>query len=510
MTGALVAGVDSSTQSCKVELRDLSSGALVGTGSAEHPPVQPPVSEQDPEDWWQAFVTAFRRAVDDAGSGASPGSGSGVDVPARSITAISIAAISVAAQCHGLVGLDATDRIIRPAKLWNDTTSSTEMRRLRSLIGERDLIERTGSLPTAAFTISKLAWLADHEPESYARLRTVLLPHDYLTFRLTGNKVTDRSEASGTGYFDARAGRYLLDYLGLIDSNRDWAPLLPSVLAPNTAAGNVRPEAARELGIQTSALVGAGGGDQHASALGLGVQPGDVVYSLGTSGVVFGLSRDSVHDAAGRVDGVCDMTGGYLPLVSTLNAARVTDTFARLLGVDHAELSRLALTAGLSAPGPTFAAFLDGERTPDRPSARGTLTGITTATSRQELARSVYEGVLLGLVNGQRQLESCGVAVNGRVIAIGGGARSEAYTQLLADILHRPILTADVPQAAARGAAVQAAAVARGATVADMCCEWMPKTRVASKPRDSDRDPLAEYTLVAEYEGFDIPGSRQR
>ncbi|HEY5320591.1 MAG TPA: xylulokinase [Galbitalea sp.] len=477
---SLIAGVDSSTQSCKVELRHVETGGLVASGSAPHPPVRPPSSEQNPEDWWVAFVAAFRSAFSAAGA-----------------TPSSIAGISIAAQCHGLVALDASDSVIRPAKLWNDTTSTPELMQLREQIGDERFVREVGTLPTAAFTISKIAWLSAHEPYNFARATHFLLPHDYLTFGLTGEKVTDRSEASGTGYFNAATNQYLPDFLRLIDADRDWLAQVPTVLSPDASAGYVLPDALEQLGLEGHIVVGAGGGDQHAAALGLGIASGDLVYSFGTSGVVSALSRTPVLDIEGEVDGVADMTDGFMPLVSTLNAAKVTDTFARILGVDHDELSRLALQAPASEVGPVLAAYLDGERTPNRPGATGLLSGISTDTTREEVARAAYEGVLLGLVRGQRAMERMGVLTSGRVFAVGGGARSAAYTQLLADRLGRTILTADVPEATARGAAVQAAAVVAGVSVMSIRDAWAPATSVVAEPRSTDRDPWAAYLAVA-------------
>ena len=493
--GGLVAGVDSSTQSCKVELRRLEDGAVVATGSAPHPPVSPPRSEQHPEQWWSALVSAFSAAVRAAGPGAGP-----------------VRAISVAAQCHGLVVLDADDRVVRPAKLWNDTTSTPELEELRARIGDDVLIRRTGSLPTAAFTLSKVAWLARHEPAAFARVRRMMLPHDYLTFRLTGRAVTDRSEASGTAYFDAAQGAYLLEHLELV-ADRDWEPMLPTVLGPDDVAGEVLGDVLVELGltgrhVDGPVLVGAGGGDQHATALGLGVRPGDVVYAFGTSGVVMALSADPVHDPEGHVDGVADLTGGYLPLVSTLNAARTTDTFARLLGATHAELSALALAADPGVTGPVLCAYLDGERTPNRPDASGLLTGLRTSTSREELARAAYEGVVFGLLAGQRHLERVGVATSGRVLAVGGGARSPAYPQVLADVVGRPVLSADAPESTARGAAVQAAAVALGTPVTVQRDRWAPATELAAEPRGDRTDAWRRYRSAAVVTALDEGAAR--
>ena len=484
-TTLLVAGVDSSTQSCKVQLRNAETGALAATGTAPHTPTFPPLSEQDPAEWWTAFTLAFRQALTRAAASASQ-----------------VVGISVAGQCHGLVPLDEADRIIRPAKLWNDTTSTPELIKLREQIGDEAFIRAVGSLPTAAFTISKLAWLAEHEPANFNKLRRVLLPHDYLTFRLTGQYVTDRSEASGTGYFDAAKKRYLPEFLRHIE-DRDWETMLPAVLGPDEAAGEVCPQALEELGLTGRIVVGAGGGDQHAAALGLGVQHGDLVYSFGTSGVVSTVHPTAVHDLEGTVDGVADMTNEFMPLVSTLNAAKVTDTFTRILGASRDEMTKLALSAP-DTEGPSLAAFLDGERTPNRPAASGIMAGITTATTREEVARAAYEGVIFGLYRGQQSLERVGVNVTGRILAVGGGARSAAYTQLLSDITRRPILVPDEDEATARGAAVQAAAVAGRRSVADVRDEWTPRATVVAEPRARTRKAaFASYCRAADMTQLD-------
>jgi xylulokinase len=487
MTSRLVAGVDSSTQSCKVELRGIDDGTLVGAGSAPHPRATPPSSEQDPNAWWDAFRTAFAGALLDA----SP-------------HPLDVRAISIAAQCHGLVVLDEDNQVIRPAKLWNDTTSTPELNSLRASIGDQAMVRRVGSLPTAAFTLSKIAWLAGHEPENFARVRRIMLPHDYLTFRLTGRAVTDRSEASGTAYFDAAKGEYVVEYLEFI-AQRDWLPMLPEVLGPKDVAGEVTDAVLSELGLSGPVLVGAGGGDQHAAALGLGMVPGDVMYSFGTSGVVMTVSEHPVYDELGHVDGVADMTNGYVPLVSTLNAAKVTDTFAKILGVSHPEMSELAMAAPVEQDGLVFIAYLDGERTPNRPGASGLLSGITTHTSREEVARAAYEGVIFGLYAGQRSLERVGVRLGGRVLAVGGGARSPAYTQLLADIVEAPVMLPDASEATARGAAVQAAAVSSGQLVTAVRDAWAPATRTVAEPRSTRKQAWTRYQAAAAVTDLDSP-----
>lgn len=490
----VVAGVDSSTQSCTVELRDSQDGRLLGTGRSPHPPTSPPVSEQHPDDWWRAFGLALAAALDAAALGAGD-----------------VDAISVAAQCHGLVLLDDHDRPLRAAKLWNDTTSSPQAAALVAEAGAGAWAHAVGSVPTAAFTITKLAWVAQHEPEHLDRAARVLLPHDYLTYRLTGRAVTDRSEASGTGYYAAHEGRYLTEHLDRwVRPDLPWADLLPEVLAPSEAAGAAATAAAAALGLRPDVVVGAGAGDQHAAALGIGLGPGQVLYSLGTSGVVMTTSATPVHDEAAWVDGVADAAGGWLPLVSTLNCAKVTDAVARLLGVDHPGLTRLALAAPRRADRAVLAAYLDGERSPDRPAARGVLAGLRTDVTREELALAAYEGVVLGLVRGHRAIRRAGASADGAVVVTGGAARSEAYRQVLADALGRPVETRDVDEATARGAAIQAAAVLGGADVRDVRDAWAPGvTRVDDPQGPVDDAHWRRYLALADAPQVDEPAGRE-
>ena len=490
----VVAGVDSSTQSCTVELRDSSDGRLLGGGRAPHVPTSPPISEQDPEQWWQAFALALGQALDDAG-----------------LAAGDIDAISVAAQCHGLVMLDAQDRVLRPAKLWNDTTSSPQASALVRDLGTAGWADAVGSVPTAAFTITKLAWVAEHEPWHLDRVATVLLPHDYLTYRLTGRAVTDRSEASGTGYYAAHRDAYVTEHLDRwVRAGLPWDRILPTVLGPSEAAGSAATPEARALGLRPDVVVGAGAGDQHAGALGIGLAPRQVLYSLGTSGVVMTTSPVPVHDASAWVDGVADAAGGWLPLVCTLNSAKVTDTVARLLGVDHDELTRLALAAPRRTDRLVLAAYLDGERSPDRPHARGVLAGLRSDTTREELALAGFEGVVLGLVRGHRAISAAGATADGPVVVTGGGARSAAYRQVLADALGQPVETRDVTEATARGAAVQAAAVLAGADVREVRDAWTPAVTSVVAPRDVIEDEVwRRYGELADARQPDEPTDQE-
>jgi xylulokinase len=478
----LFAGVDSSTQSTKVVLYN-EDGQAVGTGSAPHPQTFPPVSEQNPESWWNALKEALGRATKDA-----------------AVAAGDIQAISVAAQCHGLVALDGTGRVLRPAKLWNDTTSAPEMRQLLEVLAPSEWAARIGSVPTSAFTVSKVMWLRKNEPDSFQQLASILLPHDWLTWRLTGQLVTDRSEASGTGYYDASRNAYDTGILELIDPDKDWASMLPRVLGPATAAGTVTESAAQELGLRPGTVVGPGAGDQHASALGLGVRTGDVAYSFGTSGVVFSTSDTPVRDRSGIVDGVADAAGGYLPLVSTLNAARVTDAFARWLNVSHAELSELALNAPTEKL-PVLVAYLDGERKPNLPAATGTLAGLTTGTTRDQIARAAVEGVIFGLLRGENALQDAGTSITGRVIATGGASRSFAYPQLLADLTNRPVHLSEAIEPVAAGAAIQAAACFHGRDIREVRDVWAAKAHLAAEPRPDEeaKERYNRYLSVSQY-----------
>ncbi|BCI53417.1 sugar (pentulose and hexulose) kinase [Mycolicibacterium litorale] len=472
MTDSAVLGVDSSTQSCKVEIRDLTTGQLLGRGSAPHPPAFPPCSEQHPLEWVSALAAATRAARADC---------------ARPPV---VRAVSVAAQCHGLVILDEHGNPLRAAKLWNDTTGASALAALAERIGVSAWVRRTGSVPTAAFTIAKLAWVAEHEPEVLDRAAAIMLPHDYLTHWLTGRRVTDRSEASGTGYFDIATGQWITGYLDMAAGARDWEAMLPTVLGPCAPAGTLRPAAADVLGIDGDVVVGPGGGDQHAAYLGLGLQDGDQYIGIGTSGVVATSSRTPTFDERGMVDGVADLTGGHLPLVSTLNAARVSDVAARLLGTDLPGLAELALAAG-DTQGPVLVPFLDGERKPDRPDARGAFADLTSHTTRAELARAFVEGPLLSLMSARDHLRACGVDVSGAATAVGGGTRSPATLQLLADLLDDEVTVLDADEATARGACVQAAAVATNRDVAglvDLAKQWQPQARQRVSPRHTGRD----------------------
>jgi xylulokinase len=459
-------------------LYDADSRARLAVASAAHVSTTPPVSEQDPESWWQAFGQALTRAC----------------ALAR-CTPSAISAISIAAQHHGLVALGPDAEVLRPAKLWNDTTSAPQAERLLRLVGPAEWVRRTGSVPTSAFTVTKLAWLAEREPVAFERMTMALLPHDWLTLQLTGVPVTDRADASGTGYFDPVADVWCEELLAHIDPHRDWLSQLPEVRGPQAAAGLACTERAAAIGLTSDTLVGPGTGDQSAAALGLGIELGDVVISLGTSGVVTGLSPRQVANTAGLVNGTASASGSFQPAVITLNAAKVTDTFARLLAVDQESFAGLALAADRHEHRrPILVPYLDGERTPNRPFARGVLADLGSAATREELALCVVEGVVLGLLRGRQALADTGMPMNGRLLVTGGAANSAAYRQVLASLSGEPVHmpSAEGDAMSARGAAVQAAAVLFGAPVGQIASAWAPKLRVVADPQPGDRGYAAE------------------
>jgi xylulokinase len=368
---------------------------------------------------------------------------------------VDVAAIGVGAQQHGLVALDEAGDVVRPALLWNDTRSAAAAEDLvRDLGGPAAWADAVGSVPVASFTVTKLRWLAEHEPQHAARVTDVMLPHDWLTWRLLApgsSPVTDRGDASGTGYWSPATGEYRED---ILERAFGRVPRLPRVVPPWETAGETR----------AGVLVSAGTGDNMAAALGLNARTGDVVVSLGTSGTAFAVHSHPVADPSGAVAGFADATGRYLPLVCTLNAARVLTATAAMLDTDLAGLDRLALSAPAGAEGLVLLPYLDGERTPNLPDATGTLAGLRrTNMTPSNLARAAVEGMLCGLADGLAALRVLGVEVR-RVLLIGGASRSRAVRAIAPTVFGAPVAVPEPGEYVALGAARQAAwALAGGA-----------------------------------------------
>ncbi|SBS73568.1 Xylulose kinase [uncultured Mycobacterium sp.] len=429
----LVAGIDSSTQSCKVLICDTETGAVVRSATTPHPSG----TEVDPEHWWSALQASIAQA-------------GGID---------DVAAVSVGGQQHGMVCLDEHGAVVRPALLWNDTRSGDAAAELVTEFGGSSWwAAQIGVVPVASFTVTKIRWLADHEPRNADATAAVCLPHDYLTWRLRGSTDiaelrTDRSDASGTGYFTAATGEYRPDVLSA--AMRGRRPAVPRVLGPHDDAGHT----------VSGALLGPGAGDNAAAALGLGAHVGDCVISLGTSGVVSAVGDTVPNDADGLVAGFADATGRYLPLVCTLNGAPVLAAVAAMLGVNLEQLSALALSAPAGAEGLVWVPYFDGERSPNQPDATGALHGVTGRNLLPaNVARAAVEGLLASMRFCLDKIVDQGIGTE-RVMIVGGGVRSEAVRRIAPAVLGLPVTVPEPGEYVALGAARQAAWTLSGGDV---------------------------------------------
>ncbi|MGW2858909.1 xylulokinase [Streptomyces sp. SDr-06] len=432
----VVIGLDSSTQSTKALAVDLDTGAVVGQGRAAHTVTEGTGRESDPEQWWDALRGAA----------------------ARTGWADRAAAVSIAGQQHGLVTLDAGGHPVRPALLWNDVRSAPQAAELRTAIGAAEIARRTGSVPTAAFTAAKWAWLRANEPAAADRVAAVRLPHDFLTERLTGEAVTDRGDASGTGWWGPDGyDRGILARIALD------ASLLPRVLPPGAPAGRVR----AGMPLRQGALVATGTGDNMAAALGLGLLPGQPVLSLGTSGTVYAVGRTRPTDPGGTVAGFADALGGWLPLACTLNCTLAVDRFAALLGRGREEVEEGGTAVVLP--------YLDGERTPNLPSASGLVHGLRHDTTPGHLLQAAYDGAahaLLAALDGV--LRASGTDPEGEepLLLIGGGARGRAWQRTVLRLSGRTVQVPDAEELVALGAAAQAAALLTGEPADAVARRW--------------------------------------
>jgi xylulokinase len=363
-----------------------------------------------------------------------------------------VSAISIAGQQHGMVALNSDGNVIRNALLWNDVRSADAAESLnREAGGDIEIAKKVGSKLVASFTAAKLRWLADHEPENASNTVSVALPHDWLSWQIQGGKdftklFTDRSDASGTGYFDPATSQYRQEIIELaLGKNRQLQ--LPRIVAASEFGGVT----------QKGIPIAAGAGDNAAAALGLQAQPGDVVVSLGTSGTAFAVSQTPTHDSSGSVAGFADATGKFLPLVCTLNAARILDAACLMLGKTHDEIGQLALSAEPGAHGLTLLPYFEGERTPNRPNATGVLSGMNINNSNPaDIARAMIEGMLSGLADAVDSLVALGVKVE-RILLIGGAAKNPAVPVIASSLFGREVLVPPIGEYVANGAAKQAA-----------------------------------------------------
>lgn len=444
MASDLVLGIDSSTQSTKAVLADAATGEVVARGSAPHPNG----TAVDPRTWLDAFDRATDGLLDRA------------------------SAISVGGQQHGMVALDASGDPVHDALLWNDTRSAPQaVDLIAELGGPEACAEAVGSVLVASFTSTKLRWLRDHDPDAAARVHEVLLPHDYVSRHLTGaDAFTDRGDASGTGYFSTADDAWRPD-LAAAAIGHDIA--LPRIAGPGEAAAVM----------SSGRVVGAGTGDNMAAALALDLAPGDVVVSIGTSGVASTISTTRVADGTGAVTGFADATGHFLPMGTTMNAARILDLQCVLLGVDHDELGRLALAAPVGAHGLTISPYYAGERTPNRPGATGTWSGLTATTTREDVARAAFEALLCSLADAVDLVTSMTGQPARRILMVGGAAANRAVHALAPAVLGAPVTIPAPGEYVALGAARQAAWALSGS--ADLPA-WTPP---ASETYTADPTP---------------------
>jgi xylulokinase len=440
----LVAGVDCSTQSTKVLLVDVDDGRVVATGAANNEVEgDGGARETDPKTWELSMASAL----------------------AQTGRAGEVAAISVGGQQHGLVVLDGAGRPLRKAPLWNDTRSAEDARDLvESLGGPEECAKRVGSVLTSSFTVAHWAWLRRSEPGTAAAARWVVLPHDYLNFCLTGEPTTDRSDASGTGWWSPAGETYAPEVLGLEAVKLDPA-FLPEVVAPDGVAGAVTAQAAEQFGLVAGTKVACGAGDNAAAALALSFGPGEAALSLGTSGTVYAPSAVPSADPTGTVAGFAGADGRYLPLACTLNATMAIDRASEWLGLSREDV--------VPSEGVVFLPWLGGERTPNAPTATGTMTGLRYETDKRAILQGAYEGLVATLLEATAFLDQWAPqSTEAPLLLLGGGARGRAWQETVRRLSGRPVLVVELSELVAYGAAVQASAVFTGRGVVEVAREW--------------------------------------
>ena len=467
---ALVVGVDCSTQATKALVVDTETGRTVASGRATHTVTgSDGARETHPAVWWDALAEALEQTG----------------------RAGEVAAIAIGGQQHGLVVSDANDEPLRASMLWNDTRSAPQAEELTAALGGPEAwAAGPGSVPVAAYTVTKWAWLRANEPAVAAAAASVRLPHDWLTTRMSGAAVTDRGDALGSGWYSTAAEAYDPAVLSLPAVDLDPS-LLPRVAAPTEVVGTITSAAASALGLPTSAVVAPGTGDNMAAAMGLGVEPGVPVLSLGTSGTVYAVSDRRPGDPSGTVSGFADATGRYLPLACTLNCTLAVDRVATWLGIDrNAVADRTAVT---------MLPYLDGERTPNLPNASGAMLGLRHDTEPGEILLAAYQGAAASLVDAMDAIaeQSGGLDPDAPLVLIGGGAQGTAWRQVIGQLTGRRLLVPAADELVALGAAVQAAAALEQADPLAVAARWKTQSGEELAPIDHDPSPMARIRAVA-------------
>ncbi|OGD12951.1 MAG: xylulokinase, partial [Candidatus Aminicenantes bacterium RBG_16_63_14] len=470
------------TQGTKALVVDCESGRVLGRGHAAHamiPRLEPGASEQDPATWVKATETALAAAL-----------------RAARIDAKNVVSLGVSGQQHGFVPLDAKGRPIRPAKLWNDTSTIRETEDIVAALGGKDqVIARLGINLAVGFTASKVLWLKRREPRNFGKLAAVLLPHNYLNYWLTGRAHMEYGDASGTGLMDIRKLRW--DEAAVAAVDPDLAAKLPPLSHPREPVGFMRKSLAGRFGLGR-VLVAGGGGDNMMGAIGSGnVRPGVCTLSLGTSGTVYSHFARPFVDPEGEVAAFCDSTGGWLPLLCTMNATNTTEIVKALFRLDNAGLERLARRAGPGTDGLLFLPFVDGERVPVLPFSSAVFFGLDRRTfDAAHIARSVMEGTVFNLGYGFARMRKLGLKP-AEIRATGGGAKSRLWLQIAADVFGTPVVTLREKEAAAYGAALQSIwcwSLAKGekASIAEITSSRVAKDKLAAEPDSRNAALYAE------------------
>jgi xylulokinase len=477
----LFLGIDCGTQGTKALILDASSGQVLGLGAAVHTMISGPNGrrEQHTGQWLDAFTQATHQALEAAG----------VDGQA-------ILGIGVSGQQHGLVLLDDQGQVLRPAKLWCDTETTPENDRLLAhLGGESGSLDRLGVVIAPGYTVSKLLWTREQHPQLFEQVASILLPHDFLNHWLTGRHCSEYGDASGTGYFNVRTRQWDVQLLQHIDPSGRLQSALPELIDARQPVGRILPAIAARLGVSPAAVVASGGGDNMMGAIGTGnIQPGVITMSLGSSGTVYAYAAEPAVSPQASVATFCSSSGGWLPLICTMNLTNATAAMRELLGLDIDAFNALVAQAPIGAEGLCMLPFLNGERVPALPHATGSLLGLTaTNLTRANLCRAVVEGTTFGLRYGLDLLRANGLEARS-IRLIGGGSKSPVWRQIVADIMDTTVICTEQSEAAALGAAIQAAWCHSGSpqSLAELC-ERCVKLDPASETR-----PVAEHVAAAQ------------
>jgi xylulokinase len=480
----LFLGIDCGTQGTKAIILDALSGEVLGLGAAPHTMISGANGrrEQDASQWLEAFAIATSRAL-----------------LAADVDGQAIVGIGVSGQQHGLVLLDDQGQVLRPAKLWCDTETTAENDRLlEHLGGEKGSLERLGVVIAPGYTVSKLLWTKEQHPTVFARIARILLPHDYLNFWLTGRSCSEYGDASGTGYFNVRTRQWDLQLLRDIDPSGRLQAAVPELIDAHAAVGTILPAIAEQLGINPKALVSSGGGDNMMGAIGTGnIQPGAITMSLGSSGTVYAYADQPTVSPDASVATFCSSSGGWLPLICTMNLTNATGVIRELFDLDIECFNALVGLAPIGAEGVCVLPFLNGERVPALPHATGSVLGLTmTNLTRANLCRAVVEGTTFGLRYGLDLLRQNGLQSRS-ICLIGGGSKSPQWRQIVADIMNTPVICTEQSEAAALGAAIQAAwckswANGHEDSLADLC------KRCVKLDLASETLPIAENVVASQ------------